>query len=115
MALVEAEGDVDVQGPCRRGHARPAGCPERGARECPAALPEQGKWRILAHAAGPDPGKDTRRVEVTLVAVKTDGSQHEVVMKRARLVIGRKKECDIRIPVPSVSREHCEVRVESGK
>ncbi len=56
-----------------------------------------------------------RRVEVTLVAVKTDGGQHEVLMKRARLVIGRKKECDIRIPVPSVSREHCEVRVEAGK
>ena len=36
-------------------------------------------------------------------------------MKRARLVIGRKKECDIRIPVPSVSREHCEVHVEGGK
>lgn len=36
-------------------------------------------------------------------------------MKRARLVIGRKKECDIRIPVSSVSREHCEVRVEGGK
>ena len=36
-------------------------------------------------------------------------------MKRARLVIGRKKECDIRIPVSSVSREHCEVRIEGGK
>jgi len=36
-------------------------------------------------------------------------------MKRARLVIGRKKECDIRIPASSVSREHCEVRIEGGK
>jgi pSer/pThr/pTyr-binding forkhead associated (FHA) protein len=73
------------------------------------------KMAYSGSCSGPDPGKDTRRVEVTLVAVKADGSQHEVVMKRARLVIGRKKECDIRIPVPSVSREHCEVRVESGK
>jgi pSer/pThr/pTyr-binding forkhead associated (FHA) protein len=54
-------------------------------------------------------------VQVTLVAVKADGQQHEVPMKRARLMIGRKKEADLRIPVPSVSREHCEVRVESGK
>ncbi len=52
---------------------------------------------------------------VTLVAVLADGAQREVPMKRARLVIGRKKEADLRIPVPSVSREHCEVRVESGK
>lgn len=56
-----------------------------------------------------------RRVQVTLVAVKSDGSQHEVALKRARLVIGRKKECDIRIPVPSVSREHCEVRLDGEK
>jgi predicted component of type VI protein secretion system len=54
-------------------------------------------------------------VQVTLVAVKADGQQHDVPMKRARLMIGRKKEADLRIPVPSVSREHCEVRVESGK
>lgn len=54
-------------------------------------------------------------MEVTLVAVKADGGQREVTMKRARLVVGRKKECDIRVPVPSVSREHCEVRVENGK
>jgi predicted component of type VI protein secretion system len=54
-------------------------------------------------------------VEVTLVAVKQDGQQRAVPMRRARLAIGRKKECDVRIPAPSVSREHCELRVESGK
>lgn len=36
-------------------------------------------------------------------------------MKRARILIGRKKECEIRIPVSSVSREHCEIKVEGGK
>ncbi len=36
-------------------------------------------------------------------------------MKRARLVIGRKEGTDVRIPVASVSREHCELRVEDGK
>ncbi len=54
-------------------------------------------------------------MEVTLVAVKSNGAQRELTMKRARMVLGRKKECDIRVPVPSVSREHCEVRVENGK
>ena len=54
-------------------------------------------------------------MEVTLVAVKADGAQRDAAMKRARLIIGRKKECDIRVPVPSVSREHCELRVEGGR
>lgn len=54
-------------------------------------------------------------MEVTLVVVQPDGKTRPVTMKRARLVIGRKKESDIRIPVSSVSREHCEVRVEGGK
>ncbi len=36
----------------------------------------------------------------------------EVPVKRGRLVIGREKKCDVRIPLPSVSREHAEVRVE---
>jgi pSer/pThr/pTyr-binding forkhead associated (FHA) protein len=54
-------------------------------------------------------------VDLTLVAVRADGRRREVPVKRARLVIGRKKECDLRIPVPSVSREHCELKVEGGK
>jgi predicted component of type VI protein secretion system len=54
-------------------------------------------------------------VNVTLVAVDSEGKTRDAVMKRARLVIGRKEGCDIRIPVASVSREHCEFRVEDGK
>jgi pSer/pThr/pTyr-binding forkhead associated (FHA) protein len=54
-------------------------------------------------------------VDVTLVAVRADGQKRDVPMKRARLVIGRKKECDLRIPVPSVSREHCEIKVDGGR
>lgn len=36
-------------------------------------------------------------------------------MKRPRYVVGRKDECDIRIPVAHVSREHCEVRIDDGR
>jgi pSer/pThr/pTyr-binding forkhead associated (FHA) protein len=54
-------------------------------------------------------------VNVTLVAVDSEGKTRDAIMKRARLVIGRKEGCDIRIPVASVSREHCEFRVEEGK
>lgn len=76
--------------------------------------------RTAAAASAPNghPGerrKDTRRVEVTLVAVQADGQKREVRMKRSRLLVGRKPECDIRVPVPSVSREHCEIVLEGGK
>lgn len=54
-------------------------------------------------------------MEVTLIAVQPDGSTRPVRMKRARLIVGRKPDCDIRIPVPSVSREHCEIVLEDGK
>jgi predicted component of type VI protein secretion system len=54
-------------------------------------------------------------VNVTLVVVQPDGSKRPVPIKKERVVIGRKPEATIRIPVPAVSREHCEVRVEDGK
>jgi predicted component of type VI protein secretion system len=60
-------------------------------------------------------GKDTPGVNVTLVLVQEDGSKRPVPMKKQRLVIGRKPECSIRVPVPSVSREHCEVVLEGEK
>ena len=60
-------------------------------------------------------GKDTPGVNVTLIVVQEDGTQRPVSMKRSRMVIGRKPECTIRVPVPSVSREHCEVVLEGDK
>jgi predicted component of type VI protein secretion system len=52
-------------------------------------------------------------VNVTLVLVQEDGAKKPVPMRKSRLVVGRKPECAIRIPVASVSREHCEV-VQEG-
>lgn len=54
-------------------------------------------------------------MDVTLVLVRDSGKTTAVPMKRARMVIGRKPECEIRIPRPEVSREHCEIRVDGGR
>lgn len=54
-------------------------------------------------------------MNVTLVAVDSDGKARNAAMKRARFLIGRRQGCDVRIPVASVSREHCELRIEDGK
>ncbi len=53
-------------------------------------------------------------MDVTLVLVRESGVANTVKMRRSRLVIGRRPECEIRIPVPQVSREHAEVTLEDG-
>ena len=54
-------------------------------------------------------------MDVTLVIVLADGRSREVPVKRQRTVVGRKPECNIRVPVSSVSREHCEILLEGEK
>lgn len=54
-------------------------------------------------------------MNVTLVTVDLEGNTRDAVMKRARFLIGRREGCDIRIAVASISREHCELRVEDGR
>ena len=54
-------------------------------------------------------------MNVTLVTVDSEGNTRDAAMKRARLLIGRREGCDVRIPIASISREHCEVRIEDGR
>lgn len=53
-------------------------------------------------------------MNVSLVLVKTDGSQREVPLRKSVGVIGRQTDCHIRIPSASVSRHHCEVSVDDA-
>lgn len=62
-----------------------------------------------------EPRKDTRRVTISLVLVRSSGEQREVPIKKVRIVIGRKPGCDVRVGVPAVSREHCELNAGGGK
>lgn len=54
-------------------------------------------------------------MEVTLVMFKSDSSRREFPVKPGGFVIGRKNTCDLRVPLNSVSRQHCELKVEDGK
>jgi predicted component of type VI protein secretion system len=56
-----------------------------------------------------------RTVEISLVNVRSGGQTQELPVSRSRLLFGRKDTCQIRIPVHSVSREHCELRIEGDK
>jgi pSer/pThr/pTyr-binding forkhead associated (FHA) protein len=48
-------------------------------------------------------------MEVTLVMFKADGERREFPLRKPVTVLGRKRTCDLRIPIPSVSREHCQI------
>jgi pSer/pThr/pTyr-binding forkhead associated (FHA) protein len=47
-------------------------------------------------------------VSIELVLVTQDGEQRPFAVSRAR-IIGRDEDCDLRVPVAEVSREHCRV------
>jgi len=54
-------------------------------------------------------------MSVVLVMFKTDGSRKEFPMTKPRWVIGRKSGCDLRVPLPSISRQHCQVTFDGEK
>jgi predicted component of type VI protein secretion system len=54
-------------------------------------------------------------VQISLVIVQASGRTSEVAVAKPRLLFGRKEECQVRIPVSSVSREHCELRTEGER
>ncbi len=54
-------------------------------------------------------------MQTALVLARPDGSLQEVALKRARLVVGRHQDCQIRLNDPAVSRQHCEIIVEGDR
>ena len=56
-----------------------------------------------------------RKMDVNLVMLKNDGSQKTFPLPSSVTVIGRRKNCDLRIPLMSVSKKHCQVHSDGGK
>ena len=48
-------------------------------------------------------------MKVTLVMFREDGRRVDIPVTKEVTSIGRKEECDIRIPLPEVSRKHVEI------
>jgi pSer/pThr/pTyr-binding forkhead associated (FHA) protein len=48
-------------------------------------------------------------MDVNLVLLKRDGVQKAFPLPGDVTVLGRRHDCDLRIPVPTVSRRHCQV------
>lgn len=54
-------------------------------------------------------------MDVNLIMFKRDGSQKMFPLPSSVTVIGRRRSCDLRIPLMSVSKKHCQVHRDSGK
>jgi len=54
-------------------------------------------------------------MNVSLVMFTAEGDRRDFSVTKPRTVIGRQNDCALRIPLASVSRQHCEIRVEDGK
>ena len=53
-------------------------------------------------------------MDAVLVMFKADGTRRDFAVNGDRFVIGRTKTCDLRIPLQSVSRQHCELIYHKG-
>ncbi|QQE11779.1 FHA domain-containing protein [Planctomycetota bacterium] len=54
-------------------------------------------------------------MNVSLVMFKSDGLRRDFPVTRGKVVIGRKNTCDLRIPLSSVSRQHCEITIDGDQ
>src|SRR5690554_1129488 len=50
-------------------------------------------------------------MDVKLVMFKADGTRRDFALSKPRTVIGRTNTADLRIPLSSVSRQHCEITI----
>jgi pSer/pThr/pTyr-binding forkhead associated (FHA) protein len=53
-------------------------------------------------------------MQVNLVLVKKGGSQKSFPLPSSVTVIGRRGDCDLCVPLSSVSRRHCQLSLESN-
>jgi pSer/pThr/pTyr-binding forkhead associated (FHA) protein len=51
----------------------------------------------------------TKTMDVKLVVFKPNGARKDITLSPGRYLIGRQKDAQLRLPLPSVSRHHCEV------
>jgi predicted component of type VI protein secretion system len=101
-------------------HAKKAAAAAASAAAEPApeveAAPEVGATKIYKPPTATAAVSAAEAEELGLArqpaALLVDGSRHELT--KAALVMGRSRDCDIRLDDPNVSRRHAEVRREDG-
>ena len=59
--------------------------------------------------------KVSARTAVSLVMYKPDGTCQAFPLRKSHVIIGRTHCCDLRIPLSSVSRKHCEIVIDDSQ
>ena len=71
-----------------------------------------GSVPTFAHIS--DPGvirRERLTMDVQFVMFKEDGERKDFALHNQITVVGRKEDCDIRIPLKEVSRQHAEIKI----
>lgn len=54
-------------------------------------------------------------MNATLLVIRADGQSQEITIRQDRVVVGRDRAAQLRVPARSVSRQHCEFASEDGR
>jgi len=74
-----------------------------------------GGTRIVGRTGGRPQGRwKGASLNLTLVFFKDDGTRRDLPVKGDDVVLGRGEQVQLRIPLPTVSREHCRIRQDNG-
>ena len=53
-------------------------------------------------------------MQINLVMIKKDGTGKEFPLPSKVTIIGRRHDCDLRIPLSQVSKRHCQLNLDNG-
>lgn len=71
---------------------------------------------LLARNEGVQTAKEERKngMEVKLVRFRKNGQQQIIALPSAVTIVGRRRNCDLRIPLHDVSKRHCQINCDDG-
>lgn len=52
---------------------------------------------------------------IWLMMQSSDGGQRSFPVHKPTTIIGSEMTCDVRVPIPAVSRKHCQIHVEGDR
>jgi len=53
-------------------------------------------------------------MDIKLVLLKKDGGHKSFELVGGVTILGRRHDCDLRIPLKSISRKHCQINLDNG-
>ena len=111
--VMETDEDLDIG---EFGIATRMVQPQAGRVEAGAPVPQEEPGATMVYRAAPQPTEaatpEELGVERETVFLQVDGTQH--TLDKRSVVIGRSRDCDIRLDDPNVSRHHAEIRQEGA-